>query len=241
MQAIEVLQDRSPASDDILSGYPLPSDIRSAVYPTKLSNGQTRVARLSRGAFHDPIECSVEVISIRGDIHYEALSWYWGKINPATDPFITISGFRFQIPANLEPALRCLRLPNEDRIVWCDAIAINQVDASEKAMQVACMGEIYREAAGVLVWLGEADNDSRLAIDTINRFVEKLKFKGAGVRSLEEFEQNRPALDADLPQLRDWLREKQFFPGNSPFDPQPWAACSRLLRRPWFHRLWVRD
>jgi hypothetical protein len=228
-------------SDKILSGYPLPSEVRSTLYSTKLSNGQTRVARLSGGAFHDPIECSIEVVSIGGDIHYEALSWYWGKINPATDPFLAADGFRFQIPANLEPALRHLRLPDKDRLLWCDAISINQLDASEKAMQVARMSEIYRAAAGVLVWLGEGDDDSRLAIATINRFAEKLRCKDAGTLSLEEFEQNRPALDEDVPELRKWLREKQAFPSSSPFDPQPWAACSRLLRRPWFDRLWVRD
>ena len=161
-------------------------------------------------------------------------------MNLATDPFITAGGFRFQLPANLESALGHLRLPHKDRLLWCDAICINQLDASEKAMQVARMHEIYRDAGQVLVWLGEEDEDSRLAIDTINRCVKKMMSSDGGVVSLQEMQQIRPDFLSDLPAFKKWVREKHLVLNDGPFGPRPWVACSRLARRPWFDRLWVR-
>ena len=45
-----------------------------------------------------------------------------------------------------------------------DAICINQEDKIEKGMQVRYMSEIYSKASHVIVWLGEAENDSDRAL-----------------------------------------------------------------------------
>ena len=238
-------EDHSTKPDMMLSSYPMNPDVRSALYSTKLSSGQTRVIRLSKGAFQDAIEGSFEVVSLEGKGDYEALSWCWGNMNPETDPFITIDGFQYQIPKNLESALRHLRLPDKDRPLWCDAVSINQIDASEKARQVARMSEIYKNADHVLIWLGEGDSDSHLAMVTLNRFMEKLQCNDAGRMALsfsfEDFDQNRTILAKVGLDLPSWFREKRLVPSKGPFDPRPWIACSRLLKRSWFTRLWVRD
>ena len=239
------LGDRSYDPNTMLSGYLMPSNIRSALYSSTLCDGQTRVVHLLKGAFDDLIKCSLEVVTIGGDVPYEAVSWCWGTMNPATDPFLTVDGFPYQIPANLEPALRHLRLPDRDRPLWCDAVSINQIDASEKAQQVARMSEIYKNADHVLIWLGEGDDDSHLAMVTLNRFMEKLKCNDAGRLSLsfsfEEFQRNSASLAEGGLDLISWFRGKHLVPSTSPFDPRPWIACSRLLKRSWFTRLWVRD
>ena len=42
-----------------------------------------------------------------------------------------------------------------ERIVWADAICINQQDLLEKNSQVAMMRSIYQTSEQVIVWLGE--------------------------------------------------------------------------------------
>lgn len=46
--------------------------------------------------------------------------------------------------------------------IWIDAICINQDDTQEKNQQVKQMGEIYRGAERVLVWLGSINENQRL-------------------------------------------------------------------------------
>jgi hypothetical protein len=65
-----------------------------------------------------------------------------------------------QIRKNLEAALRHLRLTQEARYLWVDAICINQDDMDERSRQVSIMSEIYSKASQVVVWLGEREEPS---------------------------------------------------------------------------------
>lgn len=70
---------------------------------------------------------------------------------------------------NCESALRRLRNAEEIQILWIDSICINQnPDAvDERNQQVALMGEIYRNAKHVVVWIGESDERTERALQTI--------------------------------------------------------------------------
>lgn len=59
---------------------------------------------------------------------------------------------------NLEKALRHLRDHASGRILWVDAICINQSDEEEKLSQVQSMGSVYREAVEVRIWLGSLND-----------------------------------------------------------------------------------
>ena len=39
--------------------------------------------------------------------------------------------------------------------IWIDALCINQNDDSEKVEQLKLMGNIYRFAGNIIMWLGE--------------------------------------------------------------------------------------
>jgi hypothetical protein len=52
---------------------------------------------------------------------------------------------------------------NKPRILWIDAICINQDDNDERGEQVARMGAIYGQATTVVLWLGEVWPDMGLA------------------------------------------------------------------------------
>lgn len=71
------------------------------------------------------------------------------------------------VTQNLHMVLLCLRDCSLERIIWVDAICINQENLQERGQQVQLMANIYSKAARVLVWLGETAPDSDLALETI--------------------------------------------------------------------------
>lgn len=83
---------------------------------------------------------------------YEALSYVWGSPEPVCA--ITVNDHETMINSNLHVALKYLRRPTTSRILWVDQICINQKDPVEKSHQVARMGDIYRKATNVVIFLG---------------------------------------------------------------------------------------
>jgi hypothetical protein len=71
---------------------------------------------------------------------------------------IKVNGQRFLITHGLFRALSELRHPNKSRLLWIDAISINQADTEERHLQVQQMRHIYSHAHRVIVWLGNAPN-----------------------------------------------------------------------------------
>jgi len=108
---------------------------------------------------------------------YEAVSWCWGKGGWSSSIRVRCnSGDKcLKVSANLESALRHLRLTDTFRILWIDAININQSDSSEKSRQVPMMSEIYGKAQRVCVWLGDEDDSSVKAINFIKEDVLNLQ------------------------------------------------------------------
>jgi hypothetical protein len=96
---------------------------------------------------------------------YEALSYVWGSIGPVQS--ILIGDEHLDVTPNLYAALVRLRDASFPRIIWIDAICINQADDNEKSEQIQIMAEIYGKATRVLIWLGESANDSDDALESI--------------------------------------------------------------------------
>ncbi|KAL2168568.1 hypothetical protein VTG60DRAFT_7173 [Thermothelomyces hinnuleus] len=78
----------------------------------------------------------------------------WG--DPSQKSPIQVNGHTLLIGKNLRSALLNLRLVDKARVIWADAIYINQEDADERAQQVGLMGDIYRRASRTVIWLGDA-------------------------------------------------------------------------------------
>ena len=104
------------------------------------------------------LRCSTETISLLDQPEYEALSYVWG--DASVQRVILFDGMPFPVTANLAIALHHLRLPNTARRIWVDALCINQSNTTERNEQVILMGEIYAKANPVLIWLGEASEES---------------------------------------------------------------------------------
>ena len=89
---------------------------------------------------------------------YEALSYAWGTaISPCK---ALIDGLEMPITESLDQGLRRLRFCDQRRILWIDALCINQRDIQERSRQVQHMAAIYRSAKSVVIWLGEWPNNT---------------------------------------------------------------------------------
>jgi len=62
---------------------------------------------------------------------------------------------KVSVGQELYDALRRLRLTDRPRLIWIDALCINQHDINERNAQVTHMREIYSKADHVLIWVGE--------------------------------------------------------------------------------------
>jgi len=103
--------------------------------------------------FSSEIQCQIFHAKIgQNCASYDALSYVWG--DPSVTSPILLNGKRHHVTVNLELALRYLR-GTEERIVWIDAICINQQDLREKNYQVQRMRNVYLNARVVVIWLGE--------------------------------------------------------------------------------------
>ncbi|RDW87387.1 hypothetical protein BP5796_03081 [Coleophoma crateriformis] len=93
---------------------------------------------------------------------YEAISYTWGaEVFPETLQF---PGGCLKVIESLASALKTFRYTDRDRILWADAVCINQKNDVEKGHQVAMMNEIYKIADRALVWLGDGDESTAYSI-----------------------------------------------------------------------------
>ena len=136
-----------------------------------LTRDNIRLLTLQPGLFNDPIHCQLEQVSLSAGHAYEALSYVWGNARD-TAPMI-LDRTPYHITKNLECALRYLRYKESPRVLWVDAICINQNDPDEKSEQVPIMGEIYSKATKVYAWLGEADRQIDCVFDVLQEFRDR--------------------------------------------------------------------
>jgi hypothetical protein len=178
--------------------------------PLHAGRNEFRLLSLRPGT-QDHIQCLLRTHSLDQAPPYEALSYSWGskaELKP-----ISLNSSVVQICTNLYSALRHLRHRDSDRILWIDAICINQNDNTEKNDQVRLMRRIYTAAEQVVVWLGEAIDATGLTLSKIEEMAE-----------LES--ENIPSMTLK------WLREELF-------GAEAWNGLLDLFGRAWWTRTWV--
>lgn len=114
------------------------------------------------------ISARFRTVSLNDTPEFYALSYVWGDPTPTQK--ILVNGSEVLITSNVERIIRVL-LSHEDGLVslrgkaiWIDALCINQQDRTEKEHQIPLMGQIYRQATRVLMWLGEAEGNADWAM-----------------------------------------------------------------------------
>lgn len=177
----------------------------------------------SRIAMSD-VHCSLLEVSMDSLPAYEAISYTWGDSRSTED--IWVNGKRLIVPASAYRILvnrSSLLMP---KLLWVDAICINQSDTAEKNSQVSLMRDVYRKAfivsvclqtppapEGVLPMLNDI-SESFLATDMLHELVFlPLKRHKNDLEIYLEYAQR--------------IRQPR------------WRAFQSLVRNPWFSRIWV--
>jgi len=130
------------------------------------SSSQIRLVQILPDRRDEGIRCKL----VEGDWKtstYEALSYAWG--NAVLVRTIELNSKLFLIPGNLYAALQSVRLEDDERLVWIDALSINQRDHKERDHQVQQMRQIYANASKVLVSLGDGSRQVGDVFDYIKR------------------------------------------------------------------------
>jgi hypothetical protein len=177
-----------------------------------------RLLRLLPGRDDDTLSCELFSADIHSNSKYSAISYVWGDATKKAA--IICSGHNFGITYNLRDALKRIRHETAERVVWADAICIDQTNNAERAHQVTLMSEIYEQAQEVLVWLGNDDQgDAQVAVDTILEINQYFDNAVAQSGSQE-----------DIPDIEE---------SNTLLDESRWHAMFHLLDKQWFTRVWV--
>ncbi|KAF7894706.1 uncharacterized protein EAF01_010156 [Botrytis porri] len=187
--------------------------------PIDLGRTSIRLLQLHKGDWSDKIQG--HFISAWFDdpdsfMPYFALSYTWGDVDKVEE--VIIDSARIRVTLNLHMALQHLRSEEEDQIFWIDALCINQENVHEKLHQIRQMGDIYKKAEKVVVWLGRGTEGTDLVMDAMKR----LRKASLGWHSAEWKDKASGWVDENnehLMNLRDQMR--------------------LILERPWFRRIWI--
>jgi hypothetical protein len=137
----------------------------------QLSGPRTiRLLQLDRKSFSSGIpRCNIKEFPIDGETlpAYEAVSYRWG--NNAKLPKVFIGDRYLPVTESVYELLQSRASFWRSRLIWIDAICINQKDKNEKDTQIQLMREIYEKAHKVIIFPG-ANRSARLAADMVISF-----------------------------------------------------------------------
>lgn len=177
------------------------------------------------------LNCTLHVCDLDTALVFDALSYTWGNplppIHHTSGPSIwtmqrpiLCNGTLIRVTTNLHTALRKVHdyitkpgaLP-VSRLLWVDAVCINQADIEERSAQVSIMEDIYSRARMVIAWLGLSDRKTGKAIQCITH--------------ISRF----PESDGD--RSNAWSLEQKGVPTSDA------RAMMGFFMREWFNRAWV--
>ncbi|PQE27374.1 heterokaryon incompatibility HET-6 protein [Rutstroemia sp. NJR-2017a WRK4] len=160
-----------------------------------------------------PIHTTLEVFRHDDCPEYETVSYTWGgedgDSTPCRPVFVGPYWNILLQTKNCWDMLRYMRPWRGIRMVWVDAICINQNDAVERAQQVAKMGAIYRSCSRVFVYLGS---------DIVS--ADRSKRHHPSRRGLHEFDQVMNG-------------------NNAATEGATTTTLQKMLTRRYFSRVWV--
>ena len=212
-------------------------NIASAPYKYDvLPNDSIRILSLLPGDRSAPLQCELHRADVPRNVSpesasgptFEALSYVWGDGNLCQRIFCNKSVIK--ITQSLFDALIHLRHPKTARMLWIDAVCIDQNNNDEKIEQIPRMKDIYHHANQVVIWLGLDDESTSQALDLIQLAAKCLRQEsgqsmpqGVESRFWESFSDERN---------RQWG-----FPRLE--DLESWLPVAALFARSWFSRCWT--
>ncbi|PVH71548.1 HET-domain-containing protein, partial [Cadophora sp. DSE1049] len=151
------------------------------------------------------------LVSLEQGRGYEAVSYTWGDPVFSHEILCNYGATKLAITPNVDSLLRHLRKKTNVRRLWVDAICLSQKNHDEKRIQVCLMGEIYRQARKVHIWLGDG-----------------LGFTKESRRTIQQTDRN------DLTVSVRHIASKFY-----PTDEELLEQTHMFLHSPWFQRRWT--
>ncbi|KAI3323029.1 heterokaryon incompatibility protein-domain-containing protein [Xylariaceae sp. AK1471] len=199
----------------------------SAKYRPLLTNSKTgqaefRLLKILPGKGSEPLCCELIYSRIANPPEYEALSYCWGSATLVAE--VRCDGILISVSTNLAAALQVFRREISSRMLWVDAICINQNDVGEKEYQVPLMGQIYSKAIAVQIWLGNDTPEYTCATAfTIFRNLKNLCVRFGWDIDFAYLVRYRALQGYGLPDVVE----------------DSWRCIRHLVEMPWFTRTWV--
>jgi hypothetical protein len=194
-----------------------PSTLQNYQYASLSPGGYIRTLVLLPDSGEEPLRCNLQT-SLMSDTRFEAISYVWGS--DVKDHVIVCEGQSLAITSNLWTVLRNVR-SDVPRVLWADSICINQEDLEEKSHQVRMMGQIYRSADRVLIFIGSDDFGHGANVSSL------LHDMSAMIRPIIE----QPDV---APYSFPWPDDNAPIPKDT-----RWKSFENLLEQSWFKRGWV--
>ncbi|KXH41308.1 HET domain-containing protein [Colletotrichum nymphaeae SA-01] len=194
--------------------------------PLDLTEKSFRLLMLHPGSAGE-IACDIFEASLDSDgiIPYEALSYAWGSIDLSAT--ISANGKTLRVTNNLFTALNYLRDDSIGRVMWIDAVCIDQANIAERGHQVGQMAGIYRGAEQVIIWLGPSTFETKLLMGHLKElqraFVRQKRHDDDLEWAKQKWSTIRQGSKRDQAVLADLQRD----------------ALISLLSQPWFTRIWI--
>lgn len=197
-------------------GKPKPS-----IYQPLPPGPYIRLLTLEAGHGDQMIFSRLEIVRLDEALDFEAISYVWGSKKARRTIFC--NNVHMRLTQNLLAALRRIRHPSKPRVVWADAICINQDDNTEKGHQVASMGRVYSQARRVLIHMTGEDEGHAPQVASLVTDVDlmvRLTLKDIG-HKYNDF----PWPDQRMKQVVE--------------EDDRWYSLGILSCQPWFRRGWV--
>jgi Heterokaryon incompatibility protein (HET) len=180
-----------------------------------------RVLELLPGNDVDILKCRLLPVRLSEQPLYETLSYVWG--DPSNPVTIQCGDGTLRIGRSLHAALQRLRRSEESRVIWADAICIDQLNTPERSHQVSQMGQIYFKSQHLNIWLGPNERgDAHAVFSLIRDAATKIQMLWR-----ESGNQYVPWPHITLDNI---------FNGH---DTKAIDGLHQMLRLPWFGRVWI--
>lgn len=196
---------------------------RSKLYDP-LPEGWIRLLIVIKG--DDEVVCKLRATQLSPSLNFEAVSYAWGT-EDRTEP-IHCNDKRVWVTPTLKELLQHLYRYNLNqdrwssdvplRVLWIDALCINQEDPQEKAVQIRMMSSIFAGAPRAIVWLGPS-----------GRYTDSF-FKEASV-VLKTLEDGSHVCPFHWEHRNPGLFDEEIGP--------VWSGLREILDREWSFRLWT--
>lgn len=228
-----------------------------------LSSPATQIRLLELLPGRGTIRCRLRITELeQAEYTYEPISYCWKSY--ARDSWwgctykvkerqrtlrILVDGADLYVGESLHAALWRMRPAAAGamaRLLWADAVCINQADDAEKGAQVTLMGRIYEGGARTLAWLGEADRRTGRAFRYIRDCASRGPDDVVSISSRAEEQPGRewwapggggapPAPGRGARARRGWFRGLRASLGRARLR----ASLESIVNRPYFRRAWI--